>query len=187
MHVKGPVNFRMAPKKSSKGKGVAAEPTREEGWVPSKCSDSNLEILVSNGLLPEKSIIQWRPALGENRPYFHTAEIVAFIPYFERGLGLPCSAFFSGLLHYYRIQLHHLTPDSILHIAIFVHLCEAFLGIYPHFDLFKSLFFLNPWPNFRNVATVGVPILSFILKWWECTFHILHAVRLVTGKPSGLL
>ena len=48
-----------------------------------------------------------------------------------------------------------MTPDSILHIAIFVHLCEAFLGIYPHFDLFKSLFFLNLYPNFRNAATVG--------------------------------
>ena len=48
-----------------------------------------------------------------------------------------------------------MTSDSILHIAIFVHLCEAFLGIYPHFDLFKSLFFLNPYPNFKNVTTVG--------------------------------
>lgn len=48
-----------------------------------------------------------------------------------------------------------LTPTPVLHISIFVHLCEAFLGIYPHFDLFKSLFFLNPYPNFSNVATVG--------------------------------
>jgi len=60
-----------------------------------------------------------------------------------------------GLLFFWGIQLHHLTPDSILHIAIFVHLCEAFFGIYPHFDLFKSLFFLNTHPNFRNDATIG--------------------------------
>ena len=26
-------------------------------------------------------------------------------------------------------QVHHLTPNSTLHISIFVHLCEAFLGI----------------------------------------------------------
>ena len=112
MRMKRPLNFRMAPKKSSKGKGVTAEPTREEVWVPGKCSDSDLEILDSNGLLPEKSIIQWRPALDENRSYENTGEIVAFAPYFERGLGLPCSAFFSGLMHYYRIQLHHLSPNS---------------------------------------------------------------------------
>ena len=61
------VHFQMAPKKTSKGKGVAAEPTREQGWVTSKCSNSDLETLDSNGLLQEKSIIQWRPALGEDR------------------------------------------------------------------------------------------------------------------------
>ena len=90
MRVKCSVDFRMAPKKSSKGKGVAAEPTREEGWVPSKCSNSNLENLVSDGLLLAKSVIQWHPALGEDCPYENTGEIVAFASYFERGLGLPC-------------------------------------------------------------------------------------------------
>jgi len=143
MRVKRPVDFQMAPKKTSKGKGVAAEPTREEGWVPSMCSISDLETLVSDGLLPVKSVIQWRPALGEDRPYENTGEIVAVAPYFEWGLGLPCLVFFSGLLRYYRIQLHHLTPNSFVHILIFVHLCEAFLCIEPHFELFRFLFHLK--------------------------------------------
>ena len=94
MRVKCSVDFRMAPKKSSKGKGATAEPTREEGWVASKCSESDLETLVSAGLLLEKSIIQWRPALGEDRPYENTGEIVALTPYLERGLGFSCSFFF---------------------------------------------------------------------------------------------
>jgi uncharacterized membrane protein YjjP (DUF1212 family) len=34
------------------------------------------------------------------------------------------------------IQIHHLNPNSIAHVAIFVHLCEAFLGIEPNFALF---------------------------------------------------
>ena len=93
----------MAPKKSSKGKGVAAEPTREEGWVSSKCSESDLETLVFAGLLPKKSVIKWHPALGEDCPYENTGEIVTFAPYLERKLGFPCSFFFSGLLRYYRI------------------------------------------------------------------------------------
>ena len=100
MRVKRPVNFRMAPKKTTKGKEVEAEPTRDEGWTPSTCSDSDLESLVSMGLLPSKSIIQWRSALGQDRSYENTGTIVAFAPYFERGLGLPCSSFFSGLLYY---------------------------------------------------------------------------------------
>ena len=83
MRVKRTVNFRMAPKKSSKGKGAAVEPTREEGWIASKCSKSDLETLVSAGLLPKKSVIQWRPALGEDRPYENTGKIIIFAPYLE--------------------------------------------------------------------------------------------------------
>ena len=46
MRVKGFVDFRMAPKKATKGKGAAAEATRDEGWNTSKCSQSDLESLV---------------------------------------------------------------------------------------------------------------------------------------------
>jgi len=93
----------MAPKKASKGRGAAAEPTREEGWMASKSSEYDLDTLVSTGLLPDKSVIQWRPALGKDHPYENTGKIVAFAPYLERGLGFPCSSFFSRLLRYYRI------------------------------------------------------------------------------------
>ena len=134
---------------------METEPTREEGWVPSKCSDSDLETLISDGLLPETSVIQWRPALGEDRLYENTGEIVAFAPYFERGLGLPCSAFFSGLLSYYKIQFHHLTPNFFVHISIFVHLCEGFLGIEPHFELFRFLFHLKPQQDSYKLDVVG--------------------------------
>ena len=64
MHVKRSVDFRMAPKKATKGKGAGAEPTRDEEWNTSKCSQSDLESLVSQGLLVPRSVIQWRPALG---------------------------------------------------------------------------------------------------------------------------
>ena len=83
----------MALKKTSKGKGVAAEPTRKEGSVPSKCSNSDLETLVSDGLLPEKSVIQWRPALGEDRPYENTGEIIAFYILFGTRIGVSLSVF----------------------------------------------------------------------------------------------
>ena len=50
MSVKRFIDFRMAPKKSSKGKGIAAEPSRDEGWESSKCSKSDLESLVKQGV-----------------------------------------------------------------------------------------------------------------------------------------
>ena len=83
MRVTRPVTFHMAPKKSTKGKEAEIRPTRDEGWLPSKCSESNLESLVGEGLLPFRSVDQWHPALGHDRPYENTAEIVAFAPYFK--------------------------------------------------------------------------------------------------------
>jgi hypothetical protein len=42
------------------------------------------------------------------------------------------------------VQLYQLTPNSILHIACFVTLCESFLGIEPHWILWKFLFRIRP-------------------------------------------
>ena len=71
------------------------------------------------------------------------------------GLAVPTSNFFRGLLHFWGIQLHHLTPNSILHIAIFTHLCQAFLGIKSYFKFFHHFFLVRPQPNANKVAEVG--------------------------------
>ena len=55
-------------------------------------------------------------------------ERVCFVPFLLRGVGFPIHPFLRGLLEYYGIQLHSLTPASILHIAGYVALCELFLG-----------------------------------------------------------
>ena len=105
--------------------------------------------------MPSESVVQWRPTFGDARPYENIGEIVGFVSYFERGLSPPSSNFFSRLLYYYGIQLHHLTPNSFVHMSVFVHLCEAYLGIEPHFDLFRHLFHLKPQPNSASLDVVG--------------------------------
>ena len=40
-------------------------------------------------------------------------------------------------------------------MSIFVHLCKAFLGIEPHFELFHHLFHLKPQPNLASLDVVG--------------------------------
>jgi len=52
-------------------------------------------------------------------------------PLLSVALPFPLATFCGVFFFFWGIQLHHLTPDSILHIAIFVQLCEAFLGIIP--------------------------------------------------------
>jgi hypothetical protein len=39
------------------------------------------------------------------------------------------------LLEFYRLQ--HLSPNSITLVAIFVHLCEMFVGVWPSVRLFR--------------------------------------------------
>ena len=67
----------------------------------------------------------------------------------------PLQPFLRGLLEFYGLQLHHLTPASILHIAGFIALCELFLGIEPHFALWKRLFFLVPRSHEGSIYQVG--------------------------------
>jgi hypothetical protein len=92
--------------------------------------------LVSEGLLQEKSLVNWRPSFRELLPMENMDEIISFYHFSERGLALPSCSFFRGLLYFYGLELHHLNPNSICHIAIFIHFCEAFLGIEPHWDFF---------------------------------------------------
>jgi hypothetical protein len=48
-----------------------------------------------------------------------------------------------------------LTPNSILHLAIFITLCEAFLGIEPHFCLWKKIFFVKRYNCSNGSFVIG--------------------------------
>jgi hypothetical protein len=63
-------------------------------------------------------IVQWRPATSDVRPYEGVKEIVIFQHFVKRGLAIPTCDFLRGLLFDYGIQLHHLNPNSVLHMAI---------------------------------------------------------------------
>ena len=63
--------------------------------------------------------------------------VVSFVHFHERGFTTPAHKFLRGLLHYYKIEVQHLNPNGIQHMAMFVALCEGFLGISPHFDLWR--------------------------------------------------
>jgi hypothetical protein len=145
----------MAPKKSEKDgkKKEAQQPSGE--WTHSKCSLNELNRLVSEGLLQDKDLVNWHPSFREPFPMENVDEIVTFYHFAERGLALPSCSFFRGLLYYYELELHHLNPNSICHISIFIHFCEAFLEIEPHWDLFRFLFRVKPQPTLKNPSVVG--------------------------------
>jgi hypothetical protein len=102
--------------------------------------EGEIRKLVANHFLPYRAVLQWHPAAGEDIPTPNTTEIVVFSSFFQCGFCLPACDFLSGLLGHYQIELVHLSPNSILEIIVFVHLCEAFLGNPPKFPLFKNYF-----------------------------------------------
>ena len=96
-------------------------------------------------------------AQAENFPNPSRGERVCFVPFLLRGVGFPIHPFLQGLLEYYGLQLHSLTPTSTLHIAGYVALCELFLGCEAHFDLWRRLFYLLPRNQGGSIFKVGEP------------------------------
>jgi hypothetical protein len=107
-------------------------------------SEADLLHLVEIGVLPPKELCSWWIWRGVTVPTEDTHEAVIFVPFLIRGLALPVSPFFCGLLDFYSLNLMHLNPNYVLQVDVFVHLCEAFLGILPHFGLWKYLYHCRP-------------------------------------------
>jgi hypothetical protein len=99
----------------------------------SKMKTEELLALVNRGFLREKEMDMWRAAAGDLYPMEKNLdEVPMFARFMERGLALPVSDFFKGLLKYYGIEYLNLNPNGIFHVSVFVHFCEAFVGIKPH-------------------------------------------------------
>jgi hypothetical protein len=89
-------------------------------------------------------------------------ELVVFEGYFYRGFESSVHPFLNSLIDYYGISLCNLGPNSILHVAIFIHFYEVYLGILPYFDLFRHFFRLKAVGGTRS-RIVG----SVYLQLWD--------------------
>jgi hypothetical protein len=115
-------------------------PDPQAAWSRSTMSKANIQVLVDRGLLQPKAEVEWRAAAGEQFPSEDVKEQVIFASFFERGFNLPAGDFFRGLVYYYQLELVHLVPNSITVVSTFIHFCEVYLGISPHFLLWRYFF-----------------------------------------------
>jgi hypothetical protein len=128
-------------------------------------SKSDLFHLVETGVLPPKELCSCRIWRGVTVPTGDTHESIVYVSFLIRGLALPISPFFRGLLDFYDLNLTHLNPNSILQVAIFVHLCEAFLGIFPHFGLWRYLYHCRPGTAGGQHQLIGDASLELHRGW----------------------
>jgi hypothetical protein len=141
--------------------------------------------LVANCFLSDRAVLQWRPATEEDLPTPNLNEIMVFSSFFQRRFCLHACNFLRGLLDHYKIELVHLNHNFILQIAIFVHLCEAFLGISPNSPLLKNYFFLKYQSSAANQKVRGgvglqtrpragflkLPLKNYLRGWHGTWFY----------------
>ncbi|KAI4977026.1 hypothetical protein ZWY2020_050633 [Hordeum vulgare] len=106
-------------------------------WLGSDICVDHIDALRHRRMLPPASLVAVRIPESETAPTPQEVVVVVFDEHFYRGFEHPASNFFANL------QPHHLAPNAILQLASFVVLCEGFLGIEPHLDLWQSLFFFK--------------------------------------------
>jgi hypothetical protein len=145
------------------------------GWTTSALDEADLKKVKREGFLsasveivfPRDEVIP-APPLGFR---------VMFLGFLLHGFSLPAHKFLHGLLFVYGVQLHQLTPNSLLHIACFITLCEAFLGIEPHWILWKYLFCLRPSGSKGKIPELGGVIVSVRSKSQYLDFKMAQSVQ----------
>jgi hypothetical protein len=139
-------------------KNTMAKTSSSTSWVRSTITKKDVEKARTDGLIAAQDSIRFPST--ERIPEPPSGYRVMFLAFLLCGLSLPAHEFLRGLLFVYGVQLHQLTPNSLLHIACFVTLCESFLGIEPHFLLWRSIFRLRPNVALRRKPKLGGAVVS---------------------------
>jgi hypothetical protein len=144
-------------------------------WVPSKFEKSDLTKAEENGFLAGGDQVIFPST--ERIPKPPSGYRVMFLAFLLRGLSFPAHKFLCGLLFVYGVQLHQLTLNSILDIACFVTLCESFLGIKPHWTLWKFLFRLCPSVSLSKKPELGGAVVSVRAEAHYLEFNMAASVQ----------
>ncbi|KAK1683525.1 hypothetical protein QYE76_044373 [Lolium multiflorum] len=115
--------------------------TEDLEWERSKISSQDMNLLKKLGFAKKENALRFPHE--ESYPSPPMEYRVSFVDHLIRGLSPPIHEFLRGLLFVYGLQLHQLTPNSILHVSIFITLCECFLGVQPNWALRKRIFCLR--------------------------------------------
>jgi hypothetical protein len=135
-------------------------PDPQTVWEPSTMTEAKIQVLVDRRLLRSKAEVEWKAPTGEASRTEDDKEQVVFVSFFECGFNIPAGDFLRGLLFNYKLELVHLVPNSITVVSSFIHFCEAYLGITPHFFLWRHLFNVK----FTNERTGVVGVVMFFLN-----------------------
>jgi hypothetical protein len=112
----------------------------ELGWTASEVMQEILQNLVSQGYMTVVELATCRVSEDPTSPALTGGgggEITERAALSKKRFNVPSHRYLHSLLQFYSLELHHMSPLWILHMASFVTLCEAYMGIEPHFNLWN--------------------------------------------------
>jgi hypothetical protein len=169
-------------------------------WQKSTVKDSDVQAMEGEGTVAPQAKSGWRTDFKAPVPIPNPSEIVMLKSHVERGLSMPPSLFFTNLLKYYRLQLHHISPNSLVSVAGYAALCEGYLGIRPRVDLFQLFFSVQAnYEDDGSLRTCGmvcflprrskeypfIAPLDFAIGWRGSWFYM--ADKPAPSQARGLL
>jgi hypothetical protein len=110
------------------------------GWSASVVMQEQLQNLVRLGYMTVAKLATCCVPEDPASPILAGGYVVECVAFYEQGFGVSSHQFLLSFLLFYGLELHHLTPLEILHMAAFMTLYEAYMGIEPHFNLWNYFF-----------------------------------------------
>lgn len=129
----------VSPRDLVKGRSSKAELKKTWDFGPSLMTEEMIGELVLQGCFPAGVGM---PLGGETVPRLEPHEAVVFKDFFVSGLRLPSVVFLQLVLESFKVQLHQLTPNSILTLSKFCWACESY-GFEPDRDTFCAYYELQ--------------------------------------------
>jgi len=115
-----------------------------DDWRPSSMTECRLMELEREGLVRPRtssSRPEWiAPAADHREPRPPKGYVVSFAKFHHHGLGSPPSRFIRALCHHYGVELQHFSPNAVTAAAVFAAVCEGYLGMMPHWDLWLHFY-----------------------------------------------
>ena len=115
-----------------------------EAWPPSNVTRSALDARVKAGILrplTDVELPEWIvPSANDREPNPLPGYVVCFQSFLDRGFGTLASRLMRAILHHYEVELHNLNPNSVMQASVFTMVCEGFLGVPTHWNLWLHLF-----------------------------------------------
>jgi hypothetical protein len=170
----------------------------EQDWTPSTVTLGHPQKLVKQGFMMVVELETCHVPKDPTFPAPAEGYIVSFMAFYEWGFSAPFHQFLRLLLWHYGLELHHLTPSGVLHIAALMTLCEAYMGIDPEFDLWNYFFCVwCPQDPEAELTISGCVVFHMKLEhgvdhyheipmpwsmkgWWKKWFYLIFP-----GPPSA--